>query len=476
MPDEILAESLQEAVLAVLTFNDNQGMLIAGQVVPENFDGIYREVSSAVLAYRHRYHKAPGEAHLESLFSRAKLDPADRKTHALRRTLVNLSATAEQVNAEYVVTRAQDFIRSQKLRGALLQANERYLQGGDDAVPEVEGILHAALRFRQQTLDAGSYLNNVDKALEFTRKQEDFCPLGIKEFDSLGVGLVPRQLLLYLAPKSSGKTWFCIHSGRQAILNKQRVVHISLEMDEGRILSRYYQSFFGIARRSGAFNRATLKFDELERLTGIKMRKTEPKLSYTSPDIRKVLRAKMTRWGARFGRLVVKHFPANTLTMSQLRGYLDHLELVEKFIPNVLIVDYPRLMRMDPDNLRIILGQVVVDLRGLADERNLSVVIPGQSNRAGIGARRVRSTNASEDISTVFTADTVLSYSRTDAEERLGLARLSFEHGREAQTGLQVLLTQNYAMGQYIADSAYLSGAYWEALKDLTGEEPTPEA
>lgn len=472
MPEERFGESLQESILAVLAFNQEHGGLVAAQVTPESFDGVYNEIAAPVLAYRRKYNKPPGLAHLESLFSRAKLDPSDRRTHVLRKALFNLSTLAEAVNGEYIANQTQSHVRSQKLKTALLQANERYLQGGDDAVVEVEGILHSALRFRQQTLDAGTFLTDYVQALRFTRRNEDFISLGIPQLDRVGLGIAPKQMLQYIAVKGSGKSWFCVHCGRQALLQKQKVLHVSLEMDEARVLARYYQSFFGIARRPDQITRATFELDELERVTGLPIRRSKPKLVFTDPSIAKILRKKVQHWGTRFRRLVIKHFSSGTLTMSQLRGYLDYLEMVHKFIPNVLILDYPRLMKMSADNLRIVLGQTVVDLRGLAEERNMGLVVPTQSNRVGFGAKKVSSANASEDISTVFTADNVLSYMQTEGEKKFGLARLVVDHARDDESGTSVLLTQNYALGQYVADSTLmLGGMYWQALKDLTGDD-----
>lgn len=467
---EVLAGSLQESVLAVLAFDQKFGALISAQVQPENFDGHCHEIAAAVLAYRKRYNKPPGKTHLEDLFSRSKLDPSDRKTHSLRRLLVNLSAQAEGINAEYVASRAQDFVRAQKLKSALLAANERYMQGGAEAVTEVEDILHTALRFRQTTLDAGTFLSDADKALEFLTKQEDFYSLGIPQLDRISVGPAAKQMLLYIAPKGSGKSWLSVHVGRQGLMQRAKVVHVSLEMDEARVLARYYQSFFGIARRPDSYAYAALEIDELERLTGFKIAKNKPRLDFSDPEIKKILRGKVKHWGARFERLVIKSFPSGTLTVSQLRGYLDYLEMAHKFIPNILIVDYPDLMRQDSDNLRVSLGRTFVDLRGLADERNLALVAPTQSNRSGIGAKRVSSGNTSEDISKVFTADTVLSYSQTDAEKQLGLARLTVEHARDTETGTCVLLAQSYVTGQYVLESATLNNSYWDRLKEITGE------
>lgn len=469
--DHQLTSSLQEAVLAVLAFDEKFGALIAAQVTPENFDGLFHEVAGPVLNYRQKYGKAPGYAHLEDLFQRGKLDPSDRKAQALRRVLVNLAAVANSVNAEYVVSRTQDHVRDQKLKAALLEANERYLQGGDGAVSDVEGILHNALRFRSATLDAGTFLNQVDKSSLFQEKQEAaLAPLNIPELDRYQIGLHAKRMLLYIAPKNTGKSWFCIHCGRQALINQMRVVHVSCEMYEDEVLDRYYQNFFGIATFPDAYQRATLEFDELERLTGFKMKRSKPRLDFTDPNIRKILRGKVGHWGTRFSRLVIKAFPSGQLTLNGLRGYLDYLETTQKFIPNVLIVDYPDLMKFDRRDFRLSLGALFVDLRGLAAERNLALVTPTQSGRDSIGAARNKSSNVSEDISKVFTADTVLTYSQTEAEGRLNLGRITVDHARKAPKGSVILLAQSYATGQYVLQSAGMSSAYWDKLKAVTGD------
>lgn len=472
---EALIESLQESVLAVLAFDAKHGALIAAQVTPEHFSGVYHEVAVPVLEYRKRFGKPPGAAHLEHLFSKGKVDPSDRKTHLLRRTLVNLSAQAESVNAEYIVSRTQDFVRAQRLKGALLEANDRYLQGGDDAVSEVEGILNNALRFRQTTLDAGTFLREVDKSSIFQEKEDTTVHLGIPEFDRLGIGLSQKRQLLYIGPKNSGKSFACVHVGKQGLLQKHKVVHISLEMSEQEVLDRYFQSFFGIATRDDQFTRTTLELDELGRLISFKSRKARPRLDFGDPAIKKILRSKVKLWGARFGRLVIKAFPSGTLTISQLRGYLDYLELTQKFIPTVLIVDYPDLMAFSTKDYRLALGRAFVDLRGIAGERNLALFTPTQSGRSSIGAKRVNSTDVTEDISKVFTADTVLAYSQTAAEAQRGLARLTIEHARNAPKGTQVVLSQSYATGQYVLGSALLNQSYWEGLEIAAGAGASDE-
>ncbi len=173
----------------------------------------------------------------------------------------------------------------------------------------------------------------------------------------------------------------------------------------------------------------------------------------------------MAPWGTRLGRLVIKAFPSGTLTVSHLEAYLDYLEQEHKFQPNVLIVDYPDLMAQDAKNYRISLGRTFVDLRGMFVDRNIAGFCPTQGNRSSLRAEKVRSDMVSEDITKVNTADIVLTYSRTEEEEQRGLGRLYVAHARNARDGATVILTQSYATGQFVLDSALMQSAYWEILK-----------
>lgn len=470
MADESdLPASLQESLLAALVFDDKFGTIISGQVGPQHFDGPYREVAEKVLAYRRKYQRPPGQAHLDDLFG-TSLAESNKRAPRLRRILFGLVAVAEGLNAEYVAAQVQTFIRRQQLKAAVINAGARIQQGGDELVTDVEGILHEALRFRQHTLDSGTFLNDP-KGLSFLDSAGLTYSLGIPELDRLGIGPAPKELLLYIAPKGSGKSWFSVHCGRLGFINRHRVLHVTLELREDKVIGRYYQSLFSVAQWSGKQSRAVLEFDSLKRFSGLSIEKYNPKLSLDDPNIRTLLRSKMKPWGVRMGSLVVKEFPTGSLTLGQLSGYLDHLELIHRFIPNIIIVDYPDLMFIDPRDYRNSLDVLYKGLRGIAGERNCAMIAPTQSNRDSLKASRTGSHMVAEDIRKVNTSDVVLAYSRTEAEKRLGLARLHVEHARDAEDGQTVLMSQSYATGQYVIQSAMMQGNYWQALQELSGED-----
>lgn len=463
---ETLHPSLQESVLVVLAFNERYGTEITFQVEPSHFDGIYRNIAEGILSYRARYRKPPGASHLADLF------PEIRKNASLKTALMAISSQADSINAPYVASRAQDFVRRQVLKTAIIEAGQLYEGGGleEGLVGSVEGILSKALRLKKETLEAGTFLSNYNRLYEFHHQQSDYCSIGIPELDQLKIGPTPGEMLLYIGPKGTGKSWFCIHCGIKGLTQKLKVCHISLENSEEVTLSRYHQAIFGVAKRKVPQIRTILEKDEHHLLKKFRYERFTPKYAFNDPDVWKYLKPKIKTWGTRLDRLVIKRFPTGSLSVDQIEAYLDFLELSEGFIPNMLIVDYPDLMQIDQRDFRHSLGKIFIDLRGLQVRRNLMGVFPTQGTRETIGARKVRSKDVAEDITKVNTADMTLTYSQTAEEYRLGIARLAVGHARNEVSGTEVVLAQNYAMGQYLLNSALLSGMYWDRLDELTGD------
>lgn len=473
MADDRFTASLQVSVLAALCFDEGYGAAVASQVKPDYFDDIWRPFVTKVLRYRKQYNRAPGPTEVGDFVDQLA---GQRGADLLQKQLVpELLAEADHLNAEYAATRVGLFVRRQVMKSAIFEAGDRFAQDDDRMVDDVEAIFHKALRFRQQTLSAGTFLRDP-KALTFLNQQDDVIPLGIKELDQQRIGLVRKELLLYIAPKGSGKSWFCVHAGKQAIAQRWRVAHISLEMSEAKVIGRYYQSLFGAAKTEERYLKTMFERDDLGRISGFKIkRNNKPNMHFTQGAIKGLLRKKMRALGTRFGDLVVKDFPTSTLTMDQLISYLDYLEEVEKFVPDLLIVDYPKLMHTNRRDIRVSIGANMEELRGLGGRRGMAILAPHQGTRSTIGARRVRSSDAGEDISVVQTADTVLSYSRTEAEERLGLGRIAVEHARDSHGGSTIVISQAYHTGQYVLDSELVAQAYWDKLKKFGGSADDEE-
>lgn len=467
-----LTTSLQESVLTLICMNDQEGAIAAGLVDVELFEPPYDEIVSKAVDFHRKFKRAPGESHIDDLFDQVLSNPKHRHHKLYQNILGSVLEASRGLNATYILSRINDFQRQQHLKASVLEAAQKYEEGGVTLIADVESILHKALKFKHEGLDAGTFLGDKNKALAFLNSTSLTYQLGIPEFDRRQIGPTQGQALAFMARKGAGKSWFCIHAGLMGLLQDARVVHISLEMSEEEVSKRYLQRMFAVSKRRETYNVTELKKDSLERVIDLNRMTFDTELSLDDPRIGKKLRSRMEAFGTRLNRIVVKRFPTNGLTTRQLEAYLDGLELTTSFVPTMLIVDYPDLMLLDPrQDLRVAVGTVFKELRGLCVERNLAGLFPIQSNRAGEDATVLGGKHIGEDYSKGQTADMLITYNQTKMEKSLGLARLWVDKARGDEDGFTILVTQNYKTGQFVRESAYVPGKYWDRVKETADEE-----
>jgi hypothetical protein len=475
---EQLNGTLQESILTLLAHNDEHGRLIAGMVDPNLFEGDYRVIAERCIEYWKKYNAAPA-AHLDDELSDILDDEHNRKAPTFRRIMVAMVHLNEEINVGYVIDKLTTFVRMQKLKSAILTSAEQLNKKQEMAVEEIEAIWDSLLRTRSVTFDAGSRLTEFEKILTFMEASDEFAT-GIKELDQRHVIPARGEVGLFLGAAGRGKSWWLVNVGKRALMQRKHVLHLTLEMSEPQVMQRYYQSLFSLTKRATSsvettvfeFNESDRPKDDPEekwrpRLIGIATEEMEPDFSFGSPMIRDELAIRIEHYQKRFNNLIIKRFPPRTLTASILRAYLDTLEVVEKFIPDMIILDYMGLWKTDASNHRITLGRAFEEFRGVCIERNASGETAHQVSKAGAAAIAANSTNVAEDWSMIGTADRVLTYSCTDYEFNRGLGRLFVSKSRTEQDRWGVLLTQNYEIGQFHLQSIPLRAEYYKMLEQM---------
>jgi KaiC/GvpD/RAD55 family RecA-like ATPase len=459
MADEYFSESQQESLLTLLMFNEEQGSYLASFVLAEHFEGVYRRIAQRVLEYLSSYGKVPG-AHaneiLEDLVDRS--DEGQRIKHIYNELFV----LRKRIHPEFVVRRAADFVRRQTYKAAITKAALCYQEGGESITDDVERILLDALKLQTNAFDPGLNMGDVTKSLEYMTLVADssqVLKLGIPPLDDLMLGPTRREMLLFMASRKRGKTWMVIHCAKQAIMQGWRVLHVSLEVNRHRMAQRYHQAFFAIAKRPVSRDQAVFKryddgtLENWDKEHYIAERSYFDESGRLHASMSNVIRDEVQDSPFDFNRLRLMDFPSGKLTMQRLTSYLDLLERREKFKPDLLIVDYPDLMAFDRRDPLHGIDQVMIELRGLADERDMALVVPTQTNRASIRASEVREEHTAENISKVATADTVITYTQSEEENSFGVARLFVSNARNEEDRFTVSLVQNYATGQFALDS-----------------------
>jgi len=465
--NQISSSNLQQDLLILLCFNNEKARTLCGLLKPEYFDAIYARIVEVVIRYVNQFGDAPGDALPAVLDDIMSKDDAVGKT--TKEICMSLLQSRDQVNAKYAIDRLHAFIRRQVLREGIIAASME-LQGdvvADESIDAAEKILLESLRRRIEVFEPGTFLGDADEVLKFLNLIDDQTfPTGIRELDSRQAGPVRGGLHLFVAPAKAGKTaWLC-HLGKMAMLNRMRIAHISLEMSEPRVISRYMQGMFSVGKRATPTARTDWNIDDQKRFTELIRTAHTPSLSLDADDIREQLRNRITRMKGRLQRIVVKSFATGTLTVEALVAYLDLLADSTGFVPDIILLDYADLMRFDGKDFRIALGNLYKQLRGIAGERDVAIATVTQANRSASRVGRTSAEDVAEDWSKIATADTVLTYASSAAEREMGLARITVAAHRNDEDKFSVVISQNYASGQFALKSAPMNNTYYDRIKD----------
>lgn len=466
-------KAVQENIICLLCHNDEVGKIVAGLVDTALFEGDYRVIAERAMAYWKKHNEAP-KFHTPDLVS----DILEDKRHAKARTYANILddmlALAPHVNTDYILDQVRTFVRTQRLKEAVIRSAEKLNAKAELAVSEVEGIWSDLLRARETAFVPGMRLSDVDRFMSYFETHQTEFETGVKALDDAHVVPIRGGVMLFLGGTGKGKSWFLVNAGKRALLRGKKVLHISLEMSEEEVVQRYYQSLFSIAKRDVDIpDIARFVKDKYGKFSTIEFDPVEPEFALTSGELKLELSNHLEWLGTKLNNLVVKRFPTRQLTIAGLRAYIDTLEATEGFIPDEIILDYIGIMATDVRNHRLSLGRNLEEYRGICVERNVAGVTAHQGSKMGFMAREMNVTHVGEDWSLITTSDIALVHSATDEESEFGLGRLYVGKCRGEKDKWGVLLTQNYGIGQYCIDSLRLPKTYFEELKELTGGKNT---
>jgi hypothetical protein len=466
-----LKGSLEDNVLTALVWSTQCTSRLLMQVTEDMFETrSYQQIARKTLEYIERYNEPPC-AHIRDLFE-AELRRSDDSGRLLNTVMDNMEALAESLSPQYVLQELDTFVESQNLRNTLTDALDKLQEG--DLVAARESVYTIP---PPQTFTVGTWLHDPDKALSFlTERDDDFFSSGIPELDNRGIRPIRGTCMCLIGPPKSGKSWFLHGVGKAALIYHHNVLHISLENSERLVAQRYIQALYAMRRSDGEHVQIPV-FERDETGICIAIHRDEPVQRDEHHNIPQILNqesryaiAGKLRGLQGRSRLLIKEFPSGSLTLGQLNAYLDTLARMEHFVPDLLVIDYPRLMAIDQRNYRLDLGRVVVGIRGIASARNLAAVIVAQSNRTGSSARVLTPAMIGEDYSAIGTCDTILTYSQGGEEKRAGLARILVAGAREAADGYLVLISQAYLIGQFCLDSMYHNEFVETELERITGK------
>lgn len=471
---ELLTKSLQENLITLLAYNEESGRVVSNMLDIELMEGDYRQIAERCMEYWRLYDIPPGD-HLADLFADVLEEKHNRRASVIGKHLRNMMRLQEGMNADYVMNQLRDFNRLQRYKSAIVESAEAINKSEHMALDEVEELWQSLLKTRAVDFSPGTRLGDHAKVLAHLALTETEFRTGVKELDRRYIVPARRKIFMLGGAAGRGKTWGLVGVGAAALMDRKKVVHVSCEIDEEEVIGRYYQHIFSISKRREKVEITELDMDD-DKLDGFKRTSYRPVFTLKSDTASLELDEQFKMMGEKSRNLWVVRFKSGELTPNKLRAYLDTLEQTENFIPDMVIVDYLGIMKFDPKDKKGSLGWNCMELRAIADERNLAMVTAHQLNKLGEEASLAKGTHLAEDWSIMGTCDTVVIYSVTDLEFRYGLGRLYVAKCRTDEDRFALLITQSYKIGQFCLESIFLQKQYRDLLGDFTADSDDYDA
>jgi hypothetical protein len=342
-----------------------------------------------------------------------KIKIVEMDNDLLKKTIAeNIKAAFANLDAEdldFVKEKALEFCKNQEIKKAIVSSVE-LLNNGD--YESIKALVDNALKAGLERNVGHEYKTSVEERyLESVRNTVKTQWEAIDDIADGGLG--KGELGVFVAPAGIGKSWALVNVGAAAAKAGLNVIHYTLELNEAYVGLRYDSVMTGIAAQELKYNIEEVK----KNVENIK------------------------------GNLIVKYFPTKGATVNTIASHIERCR-ANGFPPDMIIVDYADLLRGKGKEVRLELGNIYEDLRGLAGEHEIPVWTASQANRSALEDDIIGAEKIAESYSKIMTADFVVSLSRKIEDKIAGTGRWHVIKNRFGPDGITFPSKMNASNGK----------------------------
>jgi replicative DNA helicase len=232
--------------------------------------------------------------------------------------------------------------------------------------------------------------------------------------DLMDGGLAPGELGVVMAPAGIGKSWLLINIGANSLKNGKNVIHYTLELNENYVGQRYDSVLTGIP----AQNLKNYQ-DEIEN----KMKTLN-------------------------GELTIKYYPTKSVGVMGLKAHIEKSIMLGKK-PDVVVVDYADLLKVNSKDKHEALEELYEDLRGMAGEYQVPIWTATQANRSALEEDVIEADKIASSYGKVMVSDFLMSLSRKVEDKMSGTGRGHVIKNRFGPDGITLPCKINTNNGQF---------------------------
>jgi len=441
---KILTQHVQNCIVH-LAIMDVDFLKIVRFALPANYlDSICADLLQVCYNYYDEHTDAPKDHFCDDAERKfiSKFDNDKKKLYLDYLEKINVVGFA---NKQYLLSILNQFIRHREVEAGLRDAADLWnREHYDEAEQTILKSFRSGIPLQEKFLtipdDGSAFLQEKNVTGEVVSR------LGIPVLDRRIGGLKRGQLVCFFGPAKGAKSWACLNVAYQAMGLGYKVLYLSHELTAQEIGQRIYQKVRSLSTKpEEEIESVTTKYLDEDRIE-----REETFLPKTIQNIDEQEEAnKLLR---RFiGKIKIRKYAMGTCSVGEIERVIEYLEIVEQFIPDVVITDYVEIMALPKrEEKHEAINETYIALKSIADQRSILMITASQITRAGYGKTRVKQAYLpAGDIRKLANIDLGISLCASESQSDQNLMNVFVEVNRSGPQSFGCTIYNVFEIGQF---------------------------
>jgi len=371
---------------------------------PKYFDNQYfRLIMQMIREYYIKYEHAPTYNTLEQMTKSEISSPMAQK---MVMDMLEQVKESPIEGSDYVQEKSLKFCKQQELQKVMSKAQKIIDKGDFESYDHLEEMVREALQVGEVEIGTSDVFSNLDEVLDDDYRHP--IPMGIQGIDNLlKGGLAKGEIGVILAPTGVGKTTILTKLANNAFNLGYSVLQIFFEDNPKIIQRKHFTMWTGIAPDELSF----YKEEVMEKVREIRENTKN--------------------------RLILKKYPSDTLTMSQIKNQVRKM-IAEGNKIDLIVLDYIDCIVPDKnlgDEWKSE-GSVMRAYEALCHELDVAGWTATQGNRSSISSDVVTTDQMGGSIKKAQVGHVIISVAKSLQQKEMKLATIAITKSRIGQDGI----------------------------------------
>jgi replicative DNA helicase len=399
-----LGNTFQIQLINQLILNKDFARSIIDVLDSKYFDNQYfKIIVQMIKEYYTKYESVPSFDTLDQLTRSEISSVAARRI--VHDTLIQIKDSSLEGH-QFVIEKALKFCKQQELQKVMSKAQKIIDKGDFESYDQLEDMVNKALQVGEIDEGEQDVFTNLDEVLDDDYRHP--IPIGIPGIDNLlKGGLAKGELGVILAPTGVGKTTVLSKIANHAFNLGYNVLQIFFEDNPKIIQRKHFTMWTGIAPDELSF----YKEEVMEKVREIRENTKN--------------------------RLILKKYPSDTLTMSQIKNQVRKM-IAEGNKIDLIVLDYIDCIVPDKnlgDEWKSE-GSVMRAYEALCHELDVAGWTATQGNRSSISSDVVTTDQMGGSIKKAQVGHVIISVAKSLQQKEMKLATIAITKSRIGQDGI----------------------------------------